>query len=57
VTRAPPVASSTASTLLTLPTSTPAIRTGDFGFRLLAVWKTASSSYGLANGFDLVKPK
>ncbi len=57
VTRAPPVAPSTASTFLTLPTSTPAIRTGEFGFRLLAVRKTASSSYGFANGLALVKPK
>ena len=36
----------------TLPTSTPAIRTGDFGCRLFAFWKTALSLYGWANGLS-----
>ena len=42
---------------MTLPTSTPAIRTGDFGFRLFTSLKTALNSYGLANGFAFEKPK
>ena len=56
VTRALPEPSSIASTFVTLPTSTPAIRTGELLSRL-AESKTACSSYGLANGFCLVKPK
>ena len=53
-TSASPEPSSIASTLFTRPTSTPAIRTGDFGFISLADSKTAFSSYGLLNGFALV---
>jgi hypothetical protein len=40
VTSAAP-AISTAATFVTLPTSTPAIRRGDFGFRLFTSLKTA----------------
>src|SRR3954449_4512884 len=57
VTSAPPLPSLKGSTLVTLPTSTPAIRTGDLGFRLLAVANAALSSYGLAKGLSLVNPK
>ena len=57
VTRAAPSPSVTGSTFLTLPTSTPAIRTGEFGCRLLTLSNTACSSYGCENGFDFVKPK
>ena len=57
VTSAAPLPSVTGSTFLTLPTSTPAIRTGDFGFRLFTSLKTAWNSYGFANGFVFVKPK
>src|SRR3954447_1108064 len=57
VTSAPALPSLNGSTLVTLPTSTPAIRTGDLGLRLLAVAKAALSSYGWANGLSLVNPK
>ena len=57
VTSAAPLPLSTGSTFVTLPTSTPAIRTGDFGFRLFTSLKTALNSYGFANGFDFEKPK
>src|SRR3954462_15544732 len=57
VTSAPPLPSLKGSTLVTLPTSTPAIRTGDLGLRLLAVANAALSSYGLAKGLSLVNPK
>ena len=57
VTWAAPLPSSTGSTFRTLPTSTPAIRTGDFGFRLFTSLKTALNSYGFANGFAFEKPK
>src|SRR3954447_24124387 len=50
VTRAAPQPPVTGSTFLTLPTSTPAIRTGEFVFRLLTLSNTACSSYGDANG-------
>ena len=45
------------STFLTLPTSTPAIRTGEFGFRLFTSLNAALNSYGFANGFAFVNPK
>ncbi len=48
---------STASTLVTSPTFTPAIRTGERSATRLALANTASSSYGLANGLALVKAK
>src|SRR3954471_23212258 len=57
VTRAAPSPSDSASTFFTLPTSTPAIRTGEFGFKLFTLSNTACSSYGDANGFVFVKPK
>jgi hypothetical protein len=49
--------SGSASTLVTFPTCTPAIRTGE---RVLISWtclNTALSSYGLASGFALVNAK
>ena len=45
------------STFLTFPTSTPAIRTGECGFRFFTSRNIACSSYGFANGFAFVKPK
>jgi hypothetical protein len=57
VTRAAESPSSAASTLVTLPTSTPAIRTGARTWRFWALRTTASSSKGFANGFAFVKPK
>ena len=45
---------STASTFVTFPTSTPAIRTGERVLMLFASWKYAVSSYGFANGFACV---
>ncbi len=57
VTRAAGSPSPSASILVTLPTSTPAMRTGAPGLRFCASRTTALSSYGFANGFDLVKPK
>ena len=57
VTRAAPLPDSTASIFLTLPTSTPAMRTGDLGLRLFTFVKTAWNSYGFANGLALVNPK
>ena len=56
-TTAAPLSPLTASTSVTLPTSTPAIRTGELGLRLLTVSKAAVSSYGLANGLAFVNPK
>ena len=41
------------SIFFTLPTSTPAIRTGDFGFRLLALSTTAFTWYGRVSGTSL----
>ena len=38
------------STSETTPTFTPAMRTGDFFWMLLAEWKTALSSNGFENG-------
>ena len=51
VTRPPPPSS--ASTSVTLPTSIPAIRTGERVPRLLVSSKSARSTYGSANGFHL----
>ena len=48
---------SSPSTRLTLPTSTPAIRTGESGRRPFADWKTAFTSYPRVNGMSLVKPR
>ena len=45
------------STFLTLPTLTPAMRTGDPGRRLLDDSNTAWSRYPCVNGMCLVKPK
>src|SRR5690242_13195711 len=45
------------STLVTLPTSTPAIRTGEPFLRLLEDSKAALISYWGLNGIDLVKPR
>ena len=42
------------STLVTLPTSTPATRTGERVFSSLAERTTAFSSYGLSNGLAFV---
>jgi hypothetical protein len=50
VTRAAPVPPGSGSTFFTLPTSTPATRTGDFGWRLLADSKVAVNSYLSSNG-------
>ncbi len=57
-TRAPPLLlpGTIAVTFLTLPTSTPAMRTGELGLRLLAVSKTPVSLYGFAKGLAFVKP-
>ena len=49
--------SSAGLTSLTLPTSTPAIRTGEPGRIDLADWKTALTSNGRVNGMSLVKPR
>ena len=57
VTRAWPLPFESGSTSVTLPTSTPAIRTGDFGCRLFADSKVACSMKGWANGLYFVKPK
>jgi hypothetical protein len=57
VTRAAEAPSSAASTFVTFPTSTPAIRTGARGPRFWASRTTAFSSKGFANGFVLVNPK
>ena len=46
-----------ASTDLTLPTSTPAIRTGESGCRPFEDWNTALTSYGRVNGMSFVKPR
>jgi hypothetical protein len=46
-----------ASTFVTLPTSTPAIRTGEFVLMLVALANVALSSYGLENGAALVNTK
>ncbi len=45
------------STFLTLPTSTPAIRTGEPFLRLLEDSNAALISYCGLNGIDLVKPR
>ena len=45
------------STFVTLPTSTPAIRTGEPFLRLLEDSKAALISYCGLNGIDLVKPR
>ena len=45
------------STFVTFPTSTPAILTGERGFRLSTSRNIAFSSYGFANGFAFVNPK
>ena len=45
------------STVLTLPTSTPAIRTGEPGRRLLADSNTALTRWPCVNGMSLVKPR
>jgi hypothetical protein len=42
---------------VTFPTSTPAIRTGERGFRFCAFANVACSSYGFENGLAFVKPK
>ena len=54
---APRSSPASGSTFVTLPTSTPAIRTGELAWRLLAFSNAAVSSYGLANGLAFVKPK
>ena len=56
VTRAAPRPPGRPVTESTLPTATPAIRTGDFVCRLFTFWKTAENLYGWANGLALVKP-
>ncbi len=45
------------STLDTLPTSTPAMRTGEFGLRLFEDRNAALISKWLRNGIYLVKPR
>jgi hypothetical protein len=40
-----------ASTFVTWPTFTPAMRTGDFAWMLVAFSKTARSSYGFCHGY------
>jgi hypothetical protein len=45
------------STPLTLPTLTPAMRTGEPGLMLTAFWKTAFSRKPCVNGTCLLKPK
>jgi hypothetical protein len=50
VTFAAPLPSGIGSTFLTTPISTPAMRTGDFGLRLLADLKVAVNVYGWRNG-------
>jgi hypothetical protein len=59
VTMAPAPSAALVSVLtdLTVPTLTPAIRTGDFALMSLAVRKAADTSKLSANGFDFVKPK
>ena len=49
--------SSAASIFVTLPTSTPAMRTGELSCRLLVVSNIAFSSKGWVNGFCFAKPK
>jgi hypothetical protein len=49
-TRAAPVSPGSASTSTTLPTSMPAMRTGDLGCTLFALLKVAVNVYGSANG-------
>ncbi len=49
--------SGTGTTLVTVPTSTPAMRTGESGWRLFALLKVAVISYGSENGFARVKAK
>ena len=55
VTRAAPLPPGRPCTESTLPTFTPAIRTGDFGWRLFTFWNTAENVYGCENGFVRVK--
>ena len=45
------------STFVTLPTSTPAMRTGELGLMLLDELNAAVISKWLRNGIDLVKPR
>jgi hypothetical protein len=47
----------TCLTSLTLPTLTPAMRTGEFGLRLLTVSKAAWISKCDRNGIDFVNPR
>jgi hypothetical protein len=54
VTVAPSPPPSIGSTVLTMPTSTPAMRTGESGARLFTVLKLAENSYLSENGFACV---
>src|SRR6185437_13451595 len=57
VTRAAPRPPGRPLTESTVPTFTPAMRTGDFGCRLFTFWKTAENLYGCENGLNRVKPQ
>ena len=57
VTSAAPVPPGRPVTCLTLPISTPAMRTGDLGLSPTAFSNTAVTVGGEANGFVFVKPK
>src|SRR5688500_7617192 len=56
VTIAPLPSSPSGSTFETLPTLTPAIRTGERFLRSLTLRNAALTSYGLLNGLSLRKP-